>query len=80
MRGESMSINRYKRDASFQFDISSVVDSQVTTVAVDSLCLRNDWNRDLEVLFMICTSTELLFVCILRYLFYVIGNSLIHFF
>ena len=75
-----MSINRYKRDASFQFDISSVVDSQVTTVAVDSLCLRNDWNRDLEVLFMICTSTELLFVCILRYLFYVIGNSLIHFF
>lgn len=75
-----MSINRYKRDASFQFDISSVVDSQVTTVAVDSLCLRNDWNRDLEVLFMICTSTELLFVCILRYLFYVIVNSLIHFF
>ena len=75
-----MSINRYKRDASFQFDISSVIDSQVTTVPVDSLCLRNDWNRDLEVLFMICTSTELLFVCILRYLFYVIGNSLIHFF
>lgn len=75
-----MSINRYKRDASFQFDISSVIDSQVTTVAVDSLCLRNDWNRDLEVLFMICTSTELLFVCILRYLFYVIVNSLIHFF
>ena len=75
-----MSINRYKRDASFQFDISSVVDSQVTTVPVDSLCLRNDWNRDLEVLFMICTSTELLFVCILRYLFCVIGNSLIHFF
>lgn len=75
-----MSINRYKRDASFQFDISSVVDSQVTTVAVDSLCLRNDWNRDLEVLFMICTSTELLFVCILRYLFYVTVNSLIHFF
>lgn len=75
-----MSINRYKRDASFQFDISSVVDSQVTTVLVDSLCLRNDWNRDLEVLFMICTSTELLFVCILRYLFYVIVNSLIHFF
>ena len=75
-----MSINRYKRDASFQFDISLVIDSQVTTVAVDSLCLRNDWNRDLEVLFMICTSTELLFVCILRYLFYVIVNSLIHFF
>ena len=75
-----MSINRYKRDASFQFDISSVIDSQVTTVAVDSLCLRNDWNRDLEVLFIICTSTELLFVCILRYLFYVNVNSLIHFF
>lgn len=75
-----MSINRYKRDASFLFDISSVIDSQVTTVLVDSLCLRNDWNRDLEVLFMICTSTELLFVCILRYLFYVFVNSLIHFF
>ena len=64
-----MSINRYKRDTSFQFDISSVINSQITTVAVDSLCLRNDWNRDLEVLFIICTSTELLFVCILRYLF-----------
>ena len=64
-----MSINRYKRDTSFQFDISSVINSQITIVAVDSLCLRNDWNRDLEVLFIICTSTELLFVCILRYLF-----------
>ena len=64
-----MSINRYKRDTSFQFDISSVINSQITTVAVDSLCLRNDWNRDLAVLFIICTSTELLFVCILRYLF-----------
>ena len=64
-----MSINRYKRDTSFQFDISSIINSQITIVAVDSLCLRNDWNRDLEVLFIICTSTELLFVCILRYLF-----------